>query len=251
MSQLSVGSVLSRVADMYRRAAPVLLAVALAFYLVVALITAAVLSGRVSLAFLLVSSLIGVVAGFWYQAMVVEIVRDLRSSDRLQPVGQLFASVRPRIGAVLGVGLLAGIAIAIGFVLIIVPGLILLTLWALIVPVLILERGRALDAFQRSRELVRGNGWPVFGVIVVIYLVTFVVQQIFRSVGGTSFVGLFLTSLIPSVLVAPLGALAASIMYFDLRELKGEPAVGEGSGQAAVLETPVQRPRPPGGPGVT
>ena len=44
-------------------------------------------------------------------------------------------------------------------------GLVLLTWWILIIPVIVLEGTRAGEAFSRSRELVRGHGWSVFGVI--------------------------------------------------------------------------------------
>ena len=39
-------------------------------------------------------------------------------------------------------------------VLLIVPGLILLTIWAVIAPVIVVERSGVIDAFRRSRELV-------------------------------------------------------------------------------------------------
>ena len=55
--------------------------------------------------------------------------------------------------------------------LLIVPGLVLMTWWVLIIPVVVLERTSAGAAFGRSRELVRGYGWNVFGVIVLTLLV--------------------------------------------------------------------------------
>ena len=55
--------------------------------------------------------------------------------------------------------------------LLIIPGLILLTIWAVFAPAIVIERIRVIDAFGRSRELVRGNGWPVFGVIIVAFLI--------------------------------------------------------------------------------
>jgi hypothetical protein len=224
MGRLDTADVLTRVFELYRRAAGMLLPAAAVIYLAVALITAAALSGDTSQLLLLLSALLGVVATFWYQALVVEIVREYRTSGTLRSPREIVDLVRPRLGAVLGVGLLAGLGIAAGFVLLIVPGLYLLTIWSLIIPVLIVERGPAMEAFARSRYLVRGTAWQVFSILVVIYLITFVIQQVFRAAGGTTFVGLFVTSYIPSVLVAPLGALTASTMYFDLRSLKGESA---------------------------
>ena len=48
------------------------------------------------------------------------------------------------------------------------PGLIALTVWSVAAPVVVLERPPGLKAMRRSRELVAGNGWPVFGVIFVL-----------------------------------------------------------------------------------
>jgi hypothetical protein len=47
---------------------------------------------------------------------------------------------------VIGASILAALGIALGFVLLIVPGLILLTLWCLLVPVIVLEGAPAMQA---------------------------------------------------------------------------------------------------------
>ena len=43
------------------------------------------------------------------------------------------------LGQLILVGIVAGIGIVIGFVLIIVPGLILITIWSVVAPVIVLE----------------------------------------------------------------------------------------------------------------
>ena len=55
--------------------------------------------------------------------------------------------------------------------LLIVPGLFLLTIWAVTAPAIVVERRGAIEAFGRSHELVRGEGWTVFGAIVVAFLI--------------------------------------------------------------------------------
>jgi len=236
--KLDAGGVISRIFELYGRAAGVLLPAAAIIYLFVALLTGAALSGH-GAGLALLAVLVGLVGELWYYGLVVEVVRELRVSGNLQPLGAIFESVRPRVGALFGIGLLAGLGIGLGLVLLLVPGLYLLTIWALIIPVLIIERGPAMDSFGRSRELVRGNGWQVFSVMVVVLFITILVQQAFRALGGHAFIGLFLTSLLPGILLAPLGGLAASIMYFDLRELRGELAPGE-----APYGSPLSAPTP-------
>ena len=73
----------------------------------------------------------------------------------MRAVGQLLRAATPVIGQLILVGIVAGIGIVIGFVLIIVPGLILLTIWSVAAPVVVLERPGGLRALRRSRELVQ------------------------------------------------------------------------------------------------
>jgi hypothetical protein len=125
----------------------------------------------------------------------------------------------------IGAGILAGIAIGIGFLLLIVPGLILVTIWAVLAPVIVVEHSGVIDAFGRSRELVRGNGWQVFGVIVLIYIIVFVVAAILGAIGTgiSDSVGMrILFNVVASTLTAPIAALAASVIYFRLMALRNE-----------------------------
>ena len=72
--------------------------------------------------------------------------------------------------------ILAGIAITVGLILVIVPGLYLITIWAVIVPVIVIEGSGALASFGRSYQLVRGRGWHVFGTLVLVFVILLVVQ---------------------------------------------------------------------------
>ena len=54
------------------------------------------------------------------------------------------------------------------------PGLVLMTWWVVIIPAIVLENRSAGESFGRSRDLVRGYGWNVFGVIVLTILLLIV-----------------------------------------------------------------------------
>jgi hypothetical protein len=73
-------------------------------------------------------------------------------------------------------------------------------------------------AFGRSRELVRGNGWNVFGVIVVVFLAV-VAVSIAAGLGSASLgsLGRALVQWVVNAAVAPVTALSASVLYFALR----------------------------------
>jgi hypothetical protein len=177
------------------------------------------------------AGVIGFLATFWTEAALVEAVQDIRDGRADLSIGETFRRVGPRLGAVIGASILAGLGIALGFVLLIVPGLILLTLWSLLVPVIVLEGTPAMQSFGRSRELVRGYGMSVFGVIVLAFLVllavTIVVAIVFAPIGNSG-VRQALSNLVSGVLTAPVYALVATVLYFRLRAAHGDdtsPAV--------------------------
>ena len=90
-----------------------------------------------------------------------------------------------------------------------------------------------LESFGRSRELVKGHGWQVFGVLVLLFLAAFVVQVLIAAILGGIFDSVFgfaIGILITSLLLAPLTALAASVIYFELKAIKGEPVLATGPG---------------------
>ena len=205
-----------------------------------ALLNALVLTGGGVLAALLTAA-IAIIATYWYQGMVVEATVDILDGRRDHTIGSLFSSAAPFIGPLFLAGLLAGIGIAIGFVLLIVPGLFLLTIWSVIVPVIVIERtGRArglraqprVGAWQRLARVRRDRRAVPAGVAIV----GGVVDAIVGGLTDESFVGYALADLIVNMLLAPLTAIAATVIYVELRRVKGR-AAGRGRRRAA-------RPRP-------
>ncbi len=172
--------------------------------------------GVIGLAFAAVLSFVGV---FWLQGAIVTAVADVRDGRADLSIGETLNRVGPRVGTLVGAGLLAGLGVAIGLVLLIIPGLVLLTWWSLIVPVIMLEGSGVFAAFGRSRELVRGHGWRVFGVIALSFLIIIgagiVVSILLLFLPDT--IGSFLQSLISNTLITPYIAAAWTLMYFRLR----------------------------------
>jgi hypothetical protein len=244
-AKLDTGRVFERIFKIYGEQFTLLIPAALVLFIPVAIINGLVLASGGGLA-LLISSAVALIATYWYQGMVVEAVRDIVDGRRDHTVGSLFSSVSPVIGPLIGAGLLATLIIIIGFILIIVPGLIALTLLALVAPAVVIDRAGVTGALRRSRELVRDNAWRVFGVIVVLFLLQAIVTGIVNAiVGGASddsFVGYAIADLIVRVFLAPLSAIAATVMYIELRRVKGEPLAEDTTG------APAPAPAAPAGP---
>ena len=162
----------------------------------------------------------------WLQGAFVYAVQDARDGSFDSSLRDVFVRVSPAVLPLLVAGLLAGLGIALGFVLFIVPGLFLLTIWAVIGPVIVVERTGALDAFGRSRELVRGHGWTVFAIVLITGLLSGIASGILQA--AFSFLPRFLEILvggtIAQAVVAPFVATALAITYFRLDEAHGVPA---------------------------
>jgi len=68
---------------------------------------------------------------------------------------------------------LAGLLILVGLVLFIVPGLMLSTLWFVVLPACIVEQLGPWTSLRRSRELTRGHRWKVLGLTLLLMIGTF------------------------------------------------------------------------------
>jgi hypothetical protein len=202
--------------QMYKTHWKHLLAIAFIIYLAAAIISAILgLLGRPGLYLAL---LVSILALFLLQATLVKAVQDVRDGRVDLSINETVNQALPQLGKVIGAGLLAAIAIGIGFALIIVPGLILITFWAVFVPVIVIEGSGALASFGRSRQLVRGRAWHVFGTLVLTWLILFVFDILLGVV--FSFVPYAvrsgLASVISGTLVAPFIALVVTLMYYRL-----------------------------------
>jgi hypothetical protein len=202
---------------MYKTFAKHLLAIAFVIYLAAAIITAvlALAGGTIGI---LLGSFVSVVAAFVLQATLVKAVQDVRDGHADLSIRQTVSEATPFIAAVAGASILAGIAITIGLLLVIVPGLFLITIWAVIVPVIIIERTGALGSFGRSRQLVRGHGWHVFGTLVMVYIIMLVANIVLGVIFSAlpHVLGDGLSSVISGTLISPFLAIVVTLVYYRL-----------------------------------
>lgn len=202
---------------MYRAHALHLLTVAFVVY-VVAVVIEAVLSGLLGLVGAWLAAIVGLVAAFLLQSALVRAVEDVRDGRADLSLGATLQAARPAVGRVAVASILAGIAIGLGLVLFIVPGLFLLTIWCLIVPVLVIENAGIGASFGRSRDLVRGFGWQVFGTLVIVFLLliaaNIVIGVILSPLPNAA--AQAMSGLISGTVVAPFLAVVVTLGYFRL-----------------------------------
>ena len=162
----------------------------------------------------------------WLQGAFVYAVQDARDGTFDSTIGEVFSRVASSVASLVGAGLLAGLGIALGLIALVVPGLFLLTIWAVIAPVIVIERRRALEAFGRSRALVRGHGWTVFAIVLITGLMSLVAATLLQAAFTSlpEFLQILVGSTIAQAVVSPFGAIALAVTYFRLREAHGEAA---------------------------
>jgi hypothetical protein len=251
-ASLSLSKVLRRTFGIYAEQAPILLTAAIMVAGVVALDQ---VQFKNSPALAVGALLINLVVLGLFVCVVVLVVADVWDGGSRRGARELLRDGWSALGPLLLVGIVAGIAItvltsfvsviAIIFiagaalsagvglvglilaivlvpVLLIVPELFLLTVWSVTAAVAVLERPGGLRALGRSRDLVRGNGWRVLALILVLALpLAFAADEIERAAAAVGSGPAIAVRLLVATLVAPIPVLAATALYFELR--RAEP----------------------------
>src|SRR6476620_10248021 len=125
--------------------------------------TNTVASPFVGLPFVFVGSVLTVIGSYVLQGMVVFAAVTGFNGKSVDLGSALSVGLR-FFFPLLGLAILMGLALGLGFILLIVPGGIL-------------------DSFQRSRDLTRGNRWMIFALIVVYVVLSTMISWLVMGVG--------------------------------------------------------------------
>jgi|GEM_PF-349316 len=118
----------------------------------------------------------------------------------------------------------------LGLVLLVVPGIIVMVMLSVTTQVIVAEGKGPIDAMKRSAELTSGYKWPVFGALIVVYIVTQIAVSLLNiplslmSLGAATEESIWSISLLVSAI---LGAVSYAIyascgasIYTGLRRVK-------------------------------
>ncbi len=254
-ASLSLSTVLRRTFSIYAEQAPVLLTASIMVDAVLALDQ---VQFRSSPALAIGALLVNLVVIGLFVCVIVLLVADVWDGGPRRGARELLRGAWSSLGPLLLVGVLAAIAFtflasigwmiffvvifgvalsagvgALGLiiglflvpVLVLVPELFLLTIWSVLAAVAVLERPSGLNAFGRSRELVRGNGWRVLALILVLaFPLALAASALERAAHVAGFGPATAVSLLVATLIAPIPILAATALYFELRHAQPTPA---------------------------
>ncbi len=228
-SRVSVSDVLNDALAGYkafwRYLAPLALLVSGAVVALVVILVVAL--GQVGL---VATVIISIVANFWITGLLVQTVDDLMEGEGDAWIGTRFAAFWPLVNVVSLAALLLSAVMLPGFVVIysghplvglplIIGGVVLLTWWALVIPLIVIEQCSLGEALHRSRELVAGKAWQVFWYFVVVGFLTGLLSSAVERLLLTllsDVPALVLSTLFDTLIVTPFLAVALVSLYFVL-----------------------------------
>jgi hypothetical protein len=156
--------------------------------------------------------------------------------DRPASVSDSFSRVKGEIWSVIGLSMLMGLGIGVGFIALVVPGVLLALMWSLSVPVKVLENKGITDSMSRSSDLTKGDWGRIFVIWLLFFLLAIAVSLLLRwpveiAAGVSSIAGLqrssggwqvalLVSTFVSECLVGPLGTIAFSLVYYDERVRK-------------------------------
>lgn len=173
-----------------------------------------------------------VTAAILQGALIYGTVQDMNGAK--PSVGDALATGLRAFLPLLGVSILFGLAVGLGMILLIVPGVMILCAWCVAVPALVAERTGVFGAFSRSAELTRGNRWRIFALLLLVWVIALVVTMVVGAVFGVaSFAtsGLdpvamarspinILSNVLINTISAVIGATGAAVLYVELRKAR-------------------------------
>lgn len=152
-------------------------------------------------------------------------------------IGRCIGVGLSRLLPIIGVGLLAGLVMGVGYLLLIVPGVILSCMLWVAVPAAVVERTGVWESLKRSRELTLGNKAKVFGIMLVLGLISLAVTMILRMIivgdlTSSDDVHATLTfylvvNLLSTTVLGALQSVANAVGYYDLRQSKEGAQIDE------------------------
>jgi hypothetical protein len=167
----------------------------------------------------MVGGITAVVFSALSQAVVVYATfQDLRGRE-LNPTESLSRGLA-RVLPAIATSILEALAIVIGLVLLVAPGLIALSAFAVCLPVCVVEHAGPFTSLSRSAELTRGYWWPILGVAISILIVSAIVGASIRAALPAAPLPMAIATWAWNVFVTAFSSVYAANLYHDLRAVK-------------------------------
>ncbi|MDQ2895804.1 MAG: hypothetical protein M3Y09_09175 [Actinomycetota bacterium] len=167
------------------------------------------------------------------------LVGPLISALHVNAVVEIGGRRRPQVNAVLTRGarvlpvvaaaqIVAALGTGLGFILLIVPGVLLLARWAVVAQTAALENVTWIGALRRSGELTAGCYLHVLGLVISVGVINVVIVRVGTALSGSGSGGsavAVILGILFEMITLSFSALCSAMLYFDLRARKRAPSV--------------------------
>jgi hypothetical protein len=228
-SDFRVGGVLSRTASVLSRHFLVFIVVTIVANLPLVLLLQGVASmaaggeapGQTAIILFVLGIVLFFVLSILSQAVIVHAAFQ---AMRARPIslGESVGVGLARFLPIIGLAFISGLLIGLGIIALIVPGLILVTMWFVGTPACVVERLGPWTGLKRSAQLTKGHRWKVFGLLALLFIISAVVSNVIElalAPLGNIIISM-LGTLIWSALWGAFYAIAVVVAYHDLRVAK-------------------------------
>ncbi len=223
----NIGELLSKTFQIYKKRIGVLLVISVIpfltylvfapFFLIPLLFSLPFIAFYKSLGLLLIPlillivvlGIIMVIVNLWAGASLLYAVKG---RDQEIGIKESFAMAWPKILSYWWISILNGIIVMLGFLLLIIPGIIFSIWFSFSFYVLVSEDRKGMKALLRSKELVKGYWWKVFWRFFVLNIIIFLIAYI------VSFIPFIKT--IIYLFITPFSVIFGFLIYENLKQLK-------------------------------
>jgi len=187
--------------------------------------------------FVLISTIIviGILSGLvmWIVGTTVTGAVIKNASDQIEKgtsnLGVSFNFALSKLPSLLATQFVAGILIAIGMLLFIVPGIIIAIMFSLIIPAIIVEQQGTFESLGRSKKLVSNRWLKTFALLLVLGIIVLIVNGVAIVLAMPfNFIHPIVNPLITNIIsafVSPIYPIAITYLYYAMvaREIPSSP----------------------------
>jgi hypothetical protein len=129
----------------------------------------------------LIATLVGVFLNTIGEAVILY---GAFQSLRGQPVvlGDTLRRGLARFFPIIGFAILYTLGLFVGFIFLVVPGIILFIIWTVALPACVVEGLGPIQCMQRSTQLTKGYRWKIFGIMLLLMIISWIVGGIIGAV---------------------------------------------------------------------
>lgn len=158
-------------------------------------------------------------------ALTFGTIRDLRGNGAT--VGECLQYGLPLIGKVLGLALLYGLLVWLGLIAFVIPGIVVMVVYWVLIPVAVIEQETIGGSFRRASYLSAGSRWRIFGLFILFVICFALLMGVVigtattAAMDGTGVgIGTSLLTWLVTALLGAFGSTLYAVSYHDLRVAK-------------------------------